>query len=146
MIESQLLHDLLHNQLLSHPLPWTIEQDWTWEVTAADGALIAKCPSYERARALVDAAEEMARKSLEAEECIEREMQLLDEDLRTGRKNRCRYFGCSNDATHEDLVDADSDAMVMGDAKTSEEVYTRCCASHAGPRAQLLGTKPSLHP
>ncbi len=29
--------------LNNHPLPWTIERDWTCEVHASDGAIVAKC-------------------------------------------------------------------------------------------------------
>ena len=38
---------------LHHPLPWRVEQDWTHEVTAADGTIIAKCMTYDRAAAIV---------------------------------------------------------------------------------------------
>lgn len=46
-------HDLVLSALLAHPLPWRVEQDWTHEVTAADGTIIAKCMTYDRAAAIV---------------------------------------------------------------------------------------------
>ena len=33
---------ILEELIEEHPLPWTIDQDWTWEVTASDGHIIAK--------------------------------------------------------------------------------------------------------
>lgn len=39
----QIADELLFQQMQDHPLPWHIEHDWTYEVTAADGHIIAKC-------------------------------------------------------------------------------------------------------
>ena len=47
------LEELAFQTFLDHPLPWKIEQDWTWEVTASDGCIIAKCRSREVAEAVV---------------------------------------------------------------------------------------------
>jgi len=40
-----------------HPLPWTIDRDWTYEVLAADGTCVAKKMTYEDAAAFVATAE-----------------------------------------------------------------------------------------
>ncbi len=37
------LRTVLFGLLLNHPLPWHVESDWTQEVRAADGFIIAKC-------------------------------------------------------------------------------------------------------
>ena len=55
---SEVQHDTVTFQvLLDHPLPWRMEQDWTWEVYAADGHLVAKYPDYKDAEALIAWAE-----------------------------------------------------------------------------------------
>ncbi len=51
------LEELAFQTFLNHPLPWKIEQDWTWEVIASDGHIVAKCPSREEADAVVAWAE-----------------------------------------------------------------------------------------
>lgn len=51
------LRNVLDHAVISHPLPWRVEQDWTWEVTAADGAVVAKCQTCAEAQAVVSAAE-----------------------------------------------------------------------------------------
>ena len=51
---------IVRNVMLSHPLPWRVEQDWTWEVIDAKGAVVAKCMTYARATAVVALAERMA--------------------------------------------------------------------------------------
>lgn len=57
--ERDALRFVLRHALLAHPLPWRIEQDWTWEVLAADGATIAKCMTPAQAQAVVSLAETM---------------------------------------------------------------------------------------
>jgi hypothetical protein len=59
---AQLLHELLLHAVLTHPLPWTVDRDWTHEVVAADGIVIAKCPTAELAQAIVAKAEQVAAK------------------------------------------------------------------------------------
>lgn len=51
--------------LLDHPLPWRVERDWGYEVTAADGAIIAQCKTPERAEAVIALAEQI-RSTLDA--------------------------------------------------------------------------------
>lgn len=46
-------NDLVRQVSLMNPLPWTIEQDWTWEVTAANGVIVAKCRTPGDAQAVV---------------------------------------------------------------------------------------------
>jgi hypothetical protein len=62
--------DLLRHAVLNHPLPWTVERDWTFEVTAKDGTIIAKCMTHERAATIIAMAEQV-RDDLDkaAEEC-----------------------------------------------------------------------------
>lgn len=45
--------------LRAHSLPWRVEQDWTWEVLAADGACIAKCKTAGAAQCIVAEAERL---------------------------------------------------------------------------------------
>jgi hypothetical protein len=49
--------ELLFRQLMKHPLPWKVDQDWTWEVLAADGACIAKFQTCHQAEEMIAAAE-----------------------------------------------------------------------------------------
>lgn len=51
--------DMLFHHLLHHPLPWRVEHDWTYEVTAADGTIIVKCMTHEQAKAIITTAEEL---------------------------------------------------------------------------------------
>ncbi len=44
-----------------HPLPWRIEHDWTVEVHAADGCIVAKCQSDEEAESVIEWAEEQQK-------------------------------------------------------------------------------------
>lgn len=43
MQEASLLNQVFFSVLLAHPLPWRVEWDWTHEVVARDGTIIAKC-------------------------------------------------------------------------------------------------------
>lgn len=49
--------DVVWYAMLHHGLPWRVEQDWTHEVTAADGTVIAKCMTHTRAAAIIALAE-----------------------------------------------------------------------------------------
>jgi len=55
-----IVDDLVRYAMNTHPLPWRIEDDWTREVTAADGAIVAKCMTFARAEAIIAAAERIA--------------------------------------------------------------------------------------
>lgn len=72
--EHAALRFVLLHALLSHPLPWRVDQDWTWEVLAADGATIAKCRTPEQAQAVVSLAERMAAEMAEAELAAEEDL------------------------------------------------------------------------
>lgn len=53
----QLLRGVIDELLREHPLPWTVDQDWAYEVIARDGALIAKFQKARQAQELVDFAQ-----------------------------------------------------------------------------------------
>lgn len=68
----RLLRLLMIHQIVTHPLPWRIERDWTYEVTAHDGAIIAKCQNCEEAAIIVDLANNLDRelKNIDAESIL----------------------------------------------------------------------------
>ena len=45
--------------MLDHPLPWRIQRDWSYEVTASDGHIIAKCQQQEEAMEIVGLSEKI---------------------------------------------------------------------------------------
>lgn len=47
---------LVFHAMWEHHLPWRIEHDWTVEVIAADGHVVAKCMSLDAAQLIIDAA------------------------------------------------------------------------------------------
>lgn len=47
---------MLIGQLLHHKLPWEINHDWTFEVVASDGHIIARCQSSGEAQEIIDEA------------------------------------------------------------------------------------------
>lgn len=53
----KMTRNLLFNQLLINPLPWRIDGDWTHEVKASNGILIAKCQTLNEAEEIINAAE-----------------------------------------------------------------------------------------
>jgi len=62
---------------LAHPLPWRLEQDWTTEVVALDGHIVAKC-SAEDAQKVIEWAESMKEKMDQVAEEIENELLEMD--------------------------------------------------------------------
>lgn len=62
LAECERLRDALRRMvqyaMLSHPLPWHIEEDWTKEVSAADGFIIVKCMTMAEAATIIREAEE----------------------------------------------------------------------------------------
>ena len=54
--------NLLSHQLFTHPLPWTIEEDWTLEVIASDRVIIAKCRTQYEAEEIIEAAQSIKEK------------------------------------------------------------------------------------
>jgi hypothetical protein len=63
--DNELLRQLLSNMVIEHPLPWKVEQDWTWEVYDASGKLVVKLGSYDAATTLLEKAES-ARKRIDS--------------------------------------------------------------------------------
>jgi hypothetical protein len=61
-----ILRALIDHALITHPLPWRVEHDWTCEVRASDDAYIAKCRDGETARAIVELAERVSAEHEEA--------------------------------------------------------------------------------
>lgn len=64
---AQVARDVVFRRMLEHPLPWHVERDWTHEVIAADGAIVAKCSGDARAAAVIALAERI-RAELDATE------------------------------------------------------------------------------
>lgn len=61
----RMTYNLLFHQLLTNPLPWTVDRDWAYEVRASNGAIIAKCKTPDEADAIIKAAEGI-RKELDS--------------------------------------------------------------------------------
>lgn len=59
--DSSIVRRLISFQILYHPLPWSVVEDWTFEVTAKDGAVIVKTPTAEEARRVIEIAAEQDR-------------------------------------------------------------------------------------
>lgn len=59
--DSSIARRMISFQLLYHPLPWAVVEDWTFEVTAKDGTVIVKTPTSEEARRVVEIAVEEDR-------------------------------------------------------------------------------------
>ncbi len=53
---------LLAQQLSNNPLPWKVDIDWTVEVRASNGVIIAKCQTVGGAEDIIGAAEEVQKK------------------------------------------------------------------------------------
>lgn len=47
---------LVFHLVCEHPPPWRVEQDWSFEVIAADGHVVAKCSASQDAEAIVEIA------------------------------------------------------------------------------------------
>jgi len=56
------LREVFFQVLLVHPLPWKVERDWTYEVIANDGVIVAKCKSNEDAETVIEFAKEFKAK------------------------------------------------------------------------------------
>ncbi len=53
----KILREVIFHQMISNPLPWRIEQDWTVEVIAANNPIIAKCKDRAVAEEILKIAE-----------------------------------------------------------------------------------------
>jgi len=47
--------------MIKNPLPWRVERDWAYEVTASNGAIIAKCHTHEEATEIIQAAKKIKK-------------------------------------------------------------------------------------
>jgi hypothetical protein len=63
----KLLSRMILNAITNHPLPWTVEEDWTMEVTDASGHIVVKCQSAEEASAIINLAQELNEELAKAE-------------------------------------------------------------------------------
>lgn len=59
---AEMADTLVFQAVLNHGLPWTIEHDWTYEVTARDGYTVAKCMEEGEAQRIIAFAEEVGRR------------------------------------------------------------------------------------
>lgn len=75
----QMARDMIHYAMMYHPLPWRIEEDWTSEVTAADGTIVCKSAGT-YAQAIIDEAERMDQESKAFEKEFELELTLDDDN------------------------------------------------------------------
>lgn len=54
---------LLHRQIVVNPLPWRIERDWTYDVTASNDEIVAKCQTHGEAEEIIQIAEKINKES-----------------------------------------------------------------------------------
>ena len=59
MTPEKMIRYLLFHQMLNNPLPWRVERDWAYEVTASNGAIVAKCQTHEEAEEIIQMAEKI---------------------------------------------------------------------------------------
>ena len=69
--------ELLYRQIMKHPLPWKVEQDWTWEVIAANGTCLAKFRFQHQAEEMVAAAEALRAYLIESTKKADDEIKSL---------------------------------------------------------------------
>jgi len=72
--------ELLWRQIMKNPLPWKVEQDWTWEVIAANGTCIAKFQKWSQAQEMVSAAEALQIYVTESKKQADEELKALGYD------------------------------------------------------------------
>lgn len=61
MTQEQMIRSLLFRQIFNNPLPWRIERDWSYEVIASNGYIIAKCQKHQEAMEIIEKAEKLRR-------------------------------------------------------------------------------------
>ena len=59
MTPERMVRYLLFHQMLNNPMPWRAERDWSYEVTASNGVVIAKCQTQEEAEEIIQMAEKI---------------------------------------------------------------------------------------
>jgi len=57
MTPERMICYLLHRQIIVNHLPWRVERGWSYEVTASNGTIIAKCQTHEEAEEIIKMAE-----------------------------------------------------------------------------------------
>jgi len=72
--------ELLWRQIKKHPLPWKVDQDWTWEVIAANGTCLAKFRYQHQAEEMVAAAEALQAYVIESSKQAEADLKALGYD------------------------------------------------------------------
>ena len=63
MTLERVAHYLLHWQIVVNPMPWRVVSNWTYEVTASNDAVVAKCQKHEEAMGIIQLAEKINRES-----------------------------------------------------------------------------------
>ena len=59
--DGDIVRRIISFQLICHPLPWEVVEDWTFEVTAKDGTVIVKTPTRSEADRVIEIAVEVDR-------------------------------------------------------------------------------------
>ena len=54
--DGDIVRRIISFQLICHPLPWEVEEDWTFEVKAKDGTVIVKTPTRSEADRVIEIA------------------------------------------------------------------------------------------
>lgn len=60
-LKDRIIRQLVFDRLMVHKLPWRVEEDWTLEVTAANGAIIVKCQKWDEAIEIIRIAEQIEK-------------------------------------------------------------------------------------
>lgn len=71
-MHAEVIKFFVRGLLKRHPLPWRLEQDWTWEVIDANNTCLAKFRSDAAASELIDFATKLAVDDAKAEEEVNR--------------------------------------------------------------------------
>lgn len=59
--DGDIVRRIISFQIICHPLPWEVEEDWTFEVKAKDGTVIVKTPTRSEADRVIEIAVEVDR-------------------------------------------------------------------------------------
>ncbi len=59
--DGDIVRRIISFQLICHPLPWEVVEDWTFEVAAKDGTVIVKTPTRSEADRVIEIAVEVDR-------------------------------------------------------------------------------------
>lgn len=119
--------ELLFRQLMKHPLPWTVDQDWTFEVLDSKGACIAKFQRSDQAEEMIAAAEALQAYLVESQRKADEELRALG------------YSDFFDAVDKEEVVSS----PVVGSAFSSEETNAHDLMHPDGPKCAC--GKPSFH-